>query len=211
MKSSKIISKQSFLESDHKISQTETKKLENLPSFDIEMPLTSHKSQVMVIARFRPLNQMELKIDTLYRDRASTQDNDDFEDPKKVTKPFEELVEFQEDNQSVTINDRYFLKTNAQGLNFRFDRVFKPGSMQSEIFDFTAAIPNSRNVVEDALNGYNSTIMAYGQTGSGKTYTMFGPDIEDERQKGIIPRVSQSIFDAIRYQFSDESSEDCEF
>lgn len=62
--------------------------------------------------------------------------------------------------------------------------------MQSEIFDFTAAIPNSRNVVEDALNGYNSTIMAYGQTGSGKTYTMFGPDIEDERQKGIIPRVS---------------------
>ena len=40
---------------------------------------------------------------------------------------------------------------------------------------------------------------------------MLGPDIEDEKQKGIIPRVSQSIFDAIRYQFSDEKSEECEF
>lgn len=48
------------------------------------MPLTSQKSQVMVVARFRPLNSMELKIDTLYRERASTQDNDNLDDPKKV-------------------------------------------------------------------------------------------------------------------------------
>ena len=29
-------------------------------------------------------------------------------------------------------------------------------------------------IVENCLNGYNSSILAYGQTGSGKTYTMLG-------------------------------------
>ena len=135
----------------------------------------------MVIARFRPLNSLELKIDTLYRERANAQEIDDLDGPINV-KLQEELIEFPEDNSSVTINDKYSFKThNAQSLNFRFDHVFKPGSMQSEIFDFTASFPSSRNVIEDALNGYNSTIMAYGQTGSGKTFTMFGPDIEDEK------------------------------
>jgi len=37
--------------------------------------------------------------------------------------------------------------------------------------------------------GYNGTIFAYGPTGSGKTYTMFG-NVNDQNQKGIIPRVS---------------------
>lgn len=52
------------------------------------------------------------------------------------------------------------------------------------------------------LQGYNGTIFAYGQTGSGKTYTMMvrsclqGPGIDDE-QRGIIPRITQQIFDGI--------------
>jgi len=44
LKSSKIISKQSFLESDQKVCYTLEKKLETQPSFDVEMPMTSHKS-----------------------------------------------------------------------------------------------------------------------------------------------------------------------
>mgnify|MGYP003314736997 CR=1 FL=1 len=31
-----------------------------------------------------------------------------------------------------------------------------------------------KHVVQNALDGYNSTIFAYGQTGSGKTFTMQG-------------------------------------
>lgn len=30
------------------------------------------------------------------------------------------------------------------------------------------------NPVNNALQGYNSTVFIYGMTGSGKTYTMFG-------------------------------------
>lgn len=40
---------------------------------------------------------------------------------------------------------------------------------QDEVFDSVA-----RDAVDNALEGYNSTIFAYGQTGSGKTFTITG-------------------------------------
>jgi hypothetical protein len=56
-----------------------------------------------------------------------------------------------------------------------------------------------QNIVIDALNGINSTVLAYGQTGSGKTYTMFSKENLNILEKlrngkmdhvGIIPRVA---------------------
>jgi len=38
-------------------------------------------------------------------------------------------------------------------------------------------------------------LFAYGQTGSGKSYTMMGNDGED--QKGLIPRLCESLFEKI--------------
>jgi kinesin family protein 15 len=63
-----------------------------------------------------------------------------------------------------------------------------------------------RNIIDDALCGYNSTVLAYGQTGSGKTFTMFGKeniDIMNDLKNGfmenvgIIPRVAKEIFKKI--------------
>ena len=62
-------------------------------------------------------------------------------------------------------------------------------SSQTEVYE---AIGNP--TILDVLHGYNGTIFAYGQTGSGKTYTMFGSDIYDENQSGIIPRAANQIF-----------------
>jgi kinesin family member 5 len=64
-------------------------------------------------------------------------------------------------------------------------------SQQSDIFDFSI-----RSTVEDVMNGYNGTVFAYGQTGAGKSYTMMG-DMDDSVKKGIIPRITEQIFDAI--------------
>ena len=47
------------------------------------------------------------------------------------------------------------------------------------------------------MEGYNGTIFAYGQTSSGKTYTMEGPDLEDDKLKGIVPRMMDRIFQYI--------------
>lgn len=65
-------------------------------------------------------------------------------------------------------------------------------SRQSDVFDFSI-----RSTVDDILNGYNGTVFAYGQTGAGKSYTMMGSDIDNENQKGIIPRIVEQIFASI--------------
>lgn len=65
-------------------------------------------------------------------------------------------------------------------------------SAQTDIFDFSI-----RPTVDDILNGYNGTVFAYGQTGAGKSYTMMGSDIDDDDGKGIIPRITEQIFENI--------------
>lgn len=65
-------------------------------------------------------------------------------------------------------------------------------SKQTDVFDFSI-----RPTVDDILNGYNGTVFAYGQTGAGKSYTMMGADIDNEEQKGIIPRIVEQIFASI--------------
>jgi kinesin family protein 5 len=72
---------------------------------------------------------------------------------------------------------------------FQFDRAFSFETVQSEIFEVAA-----KPVVESVLEGFNGTIFAYGQTSSGKTHTMQGPSIDDEVQKGIIPRMVDYVF-----------------
>ena len=45
-----------------------------------------------------------------------------------------------------------------------------------------------KEVIDAAMEGFNSTIFAYGQTASGKTHTMMGPD-DSEDDPGLIPQV----------------------
>ena len=67
--------------------------------------------------------------------------------------------------------------------------MFDTTSRQTDVFDFSI-----RSTVDDILNGYNGTVFAYGQTGAGKSYTMMGADIDDEEQRGIIPRIVEQMF-----------------
>ncbi|XP_024862257.1 kinesin-like protein KIF28P isoform X2 [Kryptolebias marmoratus] len=48
-------------------------------------------------------------------------------------------------------------------------------------------------ILENALQGYNATLLAYGQTGSGKSYSMmgYGPN------KGLVPKLCERLFQAI--------------
>ncbi|XP_068598298.1 kinesin-like protein KIF28P [Brachionichthys hirsutus] len=49
-------------------------------------------------------------------------------------------------------------------------------------------------ILENALQGYNATLLAYGQTGSGKSYSMlgYGPN------KGLVPKLCDRLFQAVR-------------
>ena len=50
-----------------------------------------------------------------------------------------------------------------------------------------------QEAVQNAMDGFNSTIFAYGQTGSGKTFTITGGP-EKYSDRGIIPRAISMVF-----------------
>ena len=93
---------------------------------------------------------------------------------------------------------------------FEFDAVYDERATQEEVYERSAK-PAALN----ALRGYNATVLAYGQTGTGKTYTMEGDrgtmlaygqqrfglpgnaPVTDGRERGIIPRAIEDIFDYI--------------
>jgi kinesin family protein C1 len=69
--------------------------------------------------------------------------------------------------------------------SFSFDRVFGPGTHNSDVFGEISQL------VQSALDGYNVCIFCYGQTGSGKTYTMSSED-------GMIPRAVHQIYNTTK-------------
>lgn len=96
------------------------------------------------------------------------------------------IVEFLND-ETVSINGKDYTNT------FTFDKVFDHNSSQVDIYHYSI-----HQTLEDYFNGYNGTILAYGQTGSGKSYTMFGPSLSDEASCGLIPRITNQIFNHIK-------------
>ena len=79
---------------------------------------------------------------------------------------------------------------------FEFDFVFdssidpqrKSFATQERVFQHLG-----EDMLLEALEGRNVSILAYGQTGSGKSHTMFGsPD--DESDLGLIPRAIERLF-----------------
>lgn len=85
---------------------------------------------------------------------------------------------------------------------FQFDNV-----MDMDTDQLTSYETIGEPILNDILNGYNSTLMAYGQTGSGKTFTVFGsrnsidtigktgPLVEE---MGVVPRIIENLFDFIQ-------------
>lgn len=82
-----------------------------------------------------------------------------------------------------------------KSYNFKFDHVLPMAANQADVFDIV-----SRPVLNNVLEGFNSTIFAYGQTGSGKTFTITG-GAERYVDRGIIPRTLSYLFE----EFSNRS------
>ncbi|KAK2466900.1 hypothetical protein APHAL10511_001158 [Amanita phalloides] len=124
-------------------------------------------TNIKVVCRFRPPNAIELR------------------------EGGEVVVSFSDNLQTVQIKSAQ-LASGPEKDGFTFDRVFPMGTKQQEVFDYGV-----KDIVKDVLDGYNGTVFAYGQTGSGKTFTMMGADIDSDEFKGIIPRITEQIFQSI--------------
>ncbi|CAL4103220.1 unnamed protein product, partial [Meganyctiphanes norvegica] len=84
---------------------------------------------------------------------------------------------------------------NKQPKSFAFDHSFDSLSPDSPNFATQETVFESlgHDVINNAFGGYNACIFAYGQTGSGKSYSMMGTS----DQKGLIPRLCDTLFDRI--------------
>ena len=78
------------------------------------------------------------------------------------------------------------------GSKYHYDHVFDPTCTQKFIFEKAV-----KPIVDSVMEGFNGTVFAYGQTSSGKTHTMLGPSIDDEDQRGMIPRMVSLVFSQI--------------
>ncbi|KAK7693379.1 hypothetical protein QCA50_002947 [Cerrena zonata] len=124
-------------------------------------------TNIKVVCRFRPPNSIEQRENS------------------------EIVVSFDENLRTVMMRSSQAL-AGPEKDGFTFDRVFPPGTKQHEVFDYGV-----KDTVKDVLDGYNGTVFAYGQTGAGKTFTMMGSDIDDPEMKGLIPRITEQIFQSI--------------
>lgn len=129
-----------------------------------------NSNNIKVVVRFRPLNEYE---EELISDGTGSI-----------------ICEYSSDNnKAVTIRST----STTSNPNFQLDRVFNSQTTQKEIYENVA-----KEVLLDIINGYNGTIFTYGQSGSGKTFTMYGSDIYDDEEKGIIPRTIDDLFEKIK-------------
>ncbi|PNJ31860.1 KIF9 isoform 3 [Pongo abelii] len=103
-----------------------------------------------------------------------------------------EMIRYGDDKRSIDIHlkkdiRRGVVNNQQTDWSFKLDRVLHDAS-QDLVYETVA-----KDVVSQALDGYNGTIMCYGQTGAGKTYTMTGAT-ESYKHRGILPRALQQVF-----------------
>eukprot|EP00002_Diphylleia_rotans_P025376 TRINITY_DN5011_c0_g1_i9.p1 TRINITY_DN5011_c0_g1~~TRINITY_DN5011_c0_g1_i9.p1 ORF type:complete len:1480 (+),score=277.51 TRINITY_DN5011_c0_g1_i9:86-4525(+) len=69
---------------------------------------------------------------------------------------------------------------------FKYERVFWMADSNEQVFQLT-----SEEIVRNAIQGYNGSIIVYGQTSSGKTHTMFGSSSEE----GFVSMSARFLFE----------------
>ena len=69
--------------------------------------------------------------------------------------------------------------------SWTFDRVYNPVEDNRAVYADTVS-----GMIEDTVNGFNSTVFAYGQTSSGKTHTMYG----SQGEEGVIEMAVNQLF-----------------
>lgn len=76
--------------------------------------------------------------------------------------------------------------------SFHFNGIIDANATQDDVFKKVGV-----SAVQNAIEGFNSTIFAYGQTGSGKTFTLTGGP-EKYSDRGIIPRAISMLYNEAR-------------
>ena len=97
---------------------------------------------------------------------------------------------FSHNENILKIQDLRFESRNEK--NYFFDEIFDEKSDNKEVFD-----KSIKPMINNLIEGYNSTILAYGITGTGKTHTIFGDYNNEKEEKGIVIYAISYLFELI--------------
>ena len=93
---------------------------------------------------------------------------------------------FTVNKKTLSVYDNKYQKKERK---YFFDNIFTEKNNNKDVFDI-AIKPIINNVIE----GYNSTALAYGVTGTGKTHTIFGDLVFQNGEEGIAIKACDYLF-----------------
>ena len=79
--------------------------------------------------------------------------------------------------------------TSSIEKKYCFNKIFTEKEKNKDVFE-TAIKP----IINNVINGYNSTTLAYGVTGTGKTHTIFGDLALANGEDGIAIKACEYLF-----------------
>ena len=82
---------------------------------------------------------------------------------------------------------------------FYFNNIFTEKNNNKDVFDISI-----KPIINNVLNGYNSTALAYGVTGTGKTHTIFGDLVFQNGEEGIAIKACDYLFKTLNNKYFED-------
>ena len=99
-------------------------------------------------------------------------------------------------NKMLYISD---IKYHKKEKKFFFNNIFTEKNNNKDVFDISI-----KPIINNIINGYNSTALAYGVTGTGKTHTIFGDLVFQNGEEGIAIKACNYLFNILNSQYFED-------
>ena len=101
---------------------------------------------------------------------------------------------FEVNKKTLYVND---IKHHKKEKIYNFDNIFTEKNNNKDVFDLAI-----KPIINNVINGYNSTALAYGVTGTGKTHTIFGDFLNGE--EGIAIKACDYLFKKLSSKYFED-------
>ena len=91
------------------------------------------------------------------------------------------------------------IKYHKKEKKFFFNNIFTEKNNNKDVFDISI-----KPIINNIINGYNSTALAYGVTGTGKTHTIFGDLVFQNGEEGIAIKACNYLFNILNLNYFED-------
>ena len=99
-------------------------------------------------------------------------------------------------NKTLYVNDTRHHKKEKKYI---FNNIFTEKNNNKDVFDISI-----KPIINNVINGYNSTALAYGVTGTGKTHTIFGDLAFQNGEEGISIKACDYLFKKLSSKYFED-------